>query len=647
MPVVDHTSTLFELIEKDSSALRASNDPASLGLIYYEDNKPLNPVLVDDKLVMNPLGVGTAVKTGTITINNPDPIVSNISVSKIVPAAAGVDSIIFPPVNNLAVTQNLPKINQFSYAKFESGTFQFKFTNNNGSDIVINSIKFINLYNAQVIPQMQSTAPLTIATGSTKQTDFNLAGATLVDSMRIELVVSAPGSGFNFVKLPPNAGTSVEGRILNFTVEEVNAVLPPQDPITIDSTFALDDSTQLSEIVIKDGSLVFEVKNHLDVDLSAVFVFKNLRDPSNNPYTANFVLPRKSNDIKTISSLLDYRIVSLVSGQLTNKLGYTVTLTPKSSSGTRTLRKDDSISVNINMSDLVLKSIDGRIKPTALEFNATSIPVKLGSMSNFNAASLKFKEFLMELFINSTSTEELGFKGKIRGKNNNVTSVINIPYTSIIGGSSATHITLSSAELTNFIDAFASAPPDSVTFEYSAIVSPNYLVGKITNTDSIFGTGHLYTPLKLGMSNGRFVDTSEVNIASSNQEQLSSLQNASLNLIVENHLPISINFQAVLLDEFGDTTVILPPRYAPNTDTVIVIPGGIVSASTGRVTQPAVDSISISLKGEEFTKFSRSKTFRSYITMNTSLAGNAPVSFYTSDYIKIRGFGLVKYRVKP
>jgi len=305
------------------------------------------------------------------------------------------------------------------------------------------------------------------------------------------------------------------------------------------------------------------------------------------------------------------------------------------------------MSVTINMSDLVLKSIEGKIKPTPLEFNATNIGVNLGSISNFNASALRFKEFLMELYVNSSSTEELGFRGKITGRNTGTRSIVNIPYKILTGGTTSTHLVLDALELENFINSFASAPPDSIIFEYSAVVNPRYLEGKITSNDSIYGTGHLYTPLKVGMSNGMFVDTSEINIASANQEQLQNLDNASLTLMFENHLPMGINFKGVLLDEFGDTTVLIPPLYAPNTDSLLRIPGGIVSAATGRVVTPAYDSVTVTLKGEDFLKFSRSKVFRSYITMNTSLAGNIPVSFYTSDYIKVRAFGLVRYKVKP
>ncbi|NUN10144.1 MAG: hypothetical protein HUU54_13305 [Ignavibacteriaceae bacterium] len=651
IPILDRKNTLMELINKDTTVLKSSTDPSSLGLLYYEDVKPLAPVLVQDKLVMNPIGVHTAVQTGTISINDPEPIQSNISVVKLVPQAQGVDSIIFPAISNKSITQNLDRIEQFSVATFESGTFRLTFTNNNGVAITINSIDFKNAYTSQVIPQLQSSVPLTINSGASGQKDFNLTGATLVDSMIIEMVVSSPGSGLSFVQLPPNAGTSVDARIINFSVEEVRAVLPPQDPVFIDSTIALDDSTFLREIVIKEGSLVFEVRNYLDVGLTAVFTFNNLKDPSNNAFTANFNLTRRgtTGDRQTVSvsSLHDYRIVSLVTGQLTNKLSYSVRLTPNATTDPRSLRKDDSMAVNIDMTDLILQSLDGRVKPTQLDFQATPIPLQLGSLSNFNASTLKFDKFLVEMFVNSSSTEQLRFAGKIRGKNRNTQATVNIPSTVLSGNPGTTQqIILSETELINFINTFATAPPDSIIFEYNAVLNPNYLTGKIEDSDSIYGTGHISTPLTMGMGNGRFVDTSEINMQEANKEQLDQLQSASITLIIENHLPMAINFNAVLLNEFGDTTMYIPPRYAPNSDT-LKIRGGTVSPTTKRVTAPAVDSVTIFMKADEFLQFSRSKSIRSYIKMNTSLPAVAPVSFYTSDYIKIRGFGAVKYRVKP
>lgn len=647
VPVMDREFNLQSVIEKDSSVLRAYNDPTRLGLLYYGEVSDISPIVVGDKLRMSPIGLSTGFTIGAISVNDPAPVTVSIPVGEFLPGASGGQSIIFPPVPSQSVSKNLPPIDAFEEAVFESGNLELHFDNNNGVTITINSVTFRNSNTGAVIPQLTSNSPLTIPQGQRGTIILPLAGSVVPKSLTIDLVISSPGSGGSFVTLPNNAGTGVEAQFANFTLSQVTAPLPAQGPITFDSTFVLDDSSSFAEIVINEGQLNLTLSNTLDVGVIASLTINNLRKPDNTPFTATLTLGRigsgSESQAVTVSDMHDWKIVSSSGTTLTNKLAFSVVVNTIPAVDARTIRTTDNISVDVTMSELVLNSINGKFKPTPLNFAATNIPIKLGTFSAFTATQLLFDKFSLVLNINSTTTEELGFSGTITGRNRTTTRVVNIPYTVI--HQNANTITLSEQELRDFINAFSSAPPDSIVLKYNAILNPNYKVGQIAASDSLYGNSDIEVPIKLGIGGGEFTDTSDVNIDESNRENLDNLLSASISMNIENGMPLGISVISEFYDEDGNFLFRFPPNRAPNPATLNV-PGGLVDVN-GKVTTPRTNTFTLQVNQDEFSKLTLAKKIVSTVSLNTTGVNALPVQFRTSDKIKLKGFGLVQYRVKP
>lgn len=647
VPVVDRNFDLQSVINKDSSVLRSYNDPDRLGLLYYRDLSEIEPIVVGDKLKMSPIGVSSAFQVGTISANAPAPVSINIPVSDFVPGAQGGQPFIFPPVSNQSISKTLDPIDAFEEAVFSAGNFRMSFFNNNGVQITINSITMRNAATSAVIPQLSSSDPLIIPSGQTGVKNLPLAGARVPKNLRIDIVISSPGSGGAVITLPQNAGTSIDVSFQNFELSEITAVLPQQPPIAFDSTFALDDSSSFSEIVIDNGTLTFSISNTLDVEVNATFTFANLRRPDNTPFSTNVVLGRRGTPSSTanifINDLEDWKIVGGGGGALTNQLAFSVSATAQASTDPRNLKTTDQLSVDVTMSELTLKSINGKFKPTPLNFAATNIPIKLGTFSGFNAGQLVFDKFGISLNIASTPSVQLGFSGTITGKNSSTTRVVTLPYTVLDGTDNL--ITLSETELRDFINTFAQSPPDSIVLNYSAILNPNYTVGGISSTDSLYGESDVEVPIKLGIGAGVFTDTSEVNISQANQDELNNLISASVSMDITNGLPIGIEVVSNFYDEFGNFLFKFPPNRAPNPST-LAVPGGLVDVN-GKVTTPRNNVFTLELTQEEFSKLTRAKKLISTVNISTSGANALPVQFRTSDKIRLNGYGVVKYRVKP
>ncbi len=52
LPVMTKEYTLGDLVKKDSSVIRASEDPESFGLLYFVDQKAIESIRVEDNLIL-------------------------------------------------------------------------------------------------------------------------------------------------------------------------------------------------------------------------------------------------------------------------------------------------------------------------------------------------------------------------------------------------------------------------------------------------------------------------------------------------------------------------------------------------------------------------------------------------------------------
>ena len=78
-PLTDTTFVLEEMI--DDTSIVASDDPASLGLLYFEQENRIDPFSVDSSLSLDGFSTSASQVIGSIAIDNIDPVSQNILVS--------------------------------------------------------------------------------------------------------------------------------------------------------------------------------------------------------------------------------------------------------------------------------------------------------------------------------------------------------------------------------------------------------------------------------------------------------------------------------------------------------------------------------------------------------------------------------------
>lgn len=644
-PLVNRQYTLMDVINKDTLHLKYYTAGDSANLIYYNDARPLTPIFVDKKIKLYPIEKTTKISPNTIKIYNPAPFNSQVKASSLgLPQGTNIT---VPALGPVTVPAALPALTEFESVELESGNIRLQISNYISRQLTMN-LAYVKLMNASTNQEIFRTSAVSLAPLQTQTLVIPLAGKTLVSQMKAEIQVSTPGA--SPATVPDTGNIRMVFEIENPSPSKAVARIPQQDPVPYSGAFRLDDSSYLKKIEIDEGSLTFRIRNYFNVGLKVDFTVNNLRTPANLPYTAAIELDRSGlpnswRDL-TISDLHDWSIVS--GADLTNELSYNVNVLVKSSDTPVQVSKTDSVQVIVAMSQLTLKSIEGKLKPTALDFRRTAIPVRLGNLKGFNADSIKFGKFILNFNVGITSSVKVGFSGTVTGRNSTRRDSIKVPFKTV-GGGIMSKIEIAPADLNRFINSFINAPPDTLYFDYSGIINPNPLPGdppaKIASTDNVFGDAFTEARLNVGVAGGVITDTSEFTIPNANTQLLDNINSATVVIAIESGIPAGMQYTGKLFDAGGNFLLDIPPKHAPNPSSFVIQPAPVNAA--GNVIAPRSDSLTVDLTGDEIKKFIQSRKLISRVVLNTAAPGAAPVNFRTNQQILLRGMGRLNYRVAP
>ena len=641
MPLLDTTYTIQQAIEDDTTI--KTYGPARDNLLYYAITQKIDSVIVGENLKIDPIQTNFSFVLGAIKINNPQPIVNSIGIARWTGFAPG-QSVIFPPINNAEVTENFQRINEFQEARFDDGQIRFTISNNNGPlSISLDRIILRNGYNHQIV--VSRLTPLAISANSTGDLVFDLAGKTLPDSMYMEIRLSTPGSSGVSILIPPDASTTITTRFENFVISQVRARVPNQEPVRKDSSLVLNDSTFYRNINIKNGTATFTFNNGIDLDLQLSVTFPELRRTDGTAYSTVINIGRSSgsNSRATVGpiNLAGWRIAS--GSGLSNRISYNIVAQARGNNQVITISKTDSISALINMSQLIFDEITGRIKPTTLAETRSSVSLELGEVGDrFGYTNINFGEPDVKIFINNTVQIPIRVNTRIIGTNGNVTRTLVVPTTDLSTGQNV--IQINRNDLSQFLNSFSSRLPDSLTVVNNVVVNPNYQEATIRSSDIVRGSASIEIPLKIGIQSGSFRDSVKFDFSSDDKDNLGNISNSQLQLNFTNGLPVELKFTGRLYDNTNRFLMYLPPLTATQ-DSSILIPAASVGAD-GKVVTPSNRLVSIQMTQTDVDKLVQAEYMLFNVRLNTSGTNNQPVSFRTTDFIKLGGSVKIQYRIE-
>lgn len=648
LPFVNRQYTLKEIVERDTTNLKARSDTA---IVIYEQLQDLNAVKIENRMTLNAAPKNIKTTVGTIKVNDVAPIVQSIKMTQWINVTPGQSQIV-APVNNTLIVQDLNRITSFEVAEMSAGTMALKLKNENGpipitiSRIIIRAAKNYT-YLGTSIPEntrlLTDNTTFTLTQNQERTINFPLAGVKMVDSLRVEVQLSSPGSSGQSVLLPADPKTTVTASFTGLSIAGAKAIIPKQDPISKSDVVKIDDSTQYSLLKFESGHLDITIKNSVDMPFQVTIGVTELRKPDGSAFSQVVTVPAKGTGSFSIPSLKDYTINS--GGTLKNTITYTASAVNNVQPGvTSTVLVTDSLVSSISMGDLVIQSITGKVKPVELRVVETDIGINLKDLQGkFTFGKIDLQDSELKLLVQKATTFEVKFSGKLRGTNGVNTAELDLPATVL--GNGLNTIKLDPVKVEQFILAFPNNLPSTMTVVGVTRLNPNYKEGTAQTIDSVYGVANLDFPFHVGITNGSIVDTVAVEFSNSDSSKLNNANSAEITLILENGFASAINFSGTFVDKDYRKVMNLIPKNTGN-DSTLTIHGATVGAND-KVITVAKDSIVIKLVNQDFRNFQKTKYLIFSVKLNTSRTNGLPVKFYANDKFKMRAYGKFSYKVDP
>ena len=642
-PINDTTYSIDDAL-KDDSTLTVSKDPATLGLLYYSQKQNISTFTVGDKLTFDGFSTHFSKAIGSVRINNPQPVEIGLRVEDWASGVSSGSTMIFPE-NVGDVNVPFKKIPQFKSVTLESGQMKVKIVNLLPVDIQLQGITIKNAVSGTIVANRPKSSPVDLQPQDSTEISFDLTGKTIEDSLFYIGTLYTPGSHGQQVQIPADAGTRITVSLTNLSISRVEAVLPAQDPFTKTGTVTMDDSTYLQEAVFDSGSFNITFNNNLDLDIQLDLKIDNLKKPDGNPYTVSLLLGRKESN-KSISepSLSGWSITGS-SGQATNELSYSATVTALASDQPRVLSKDDSISVQIDFSKIIIRSVSGKIKPTKFEISNSTFDLDLGDFKDkFQYKEINLGDPDISLSLTSSANIKLLLNGDLEATNGTQTQNMSLKNV-LINSPGTTVINLKDYGLKDFMNSFLSNLPDHFVFGGNAVVNPYYETGSVSKYDSIYGNAEIKVPLEIGIKGGVFKDTVTIDKnKDADVDMIDAINYGVVYLETKNKIPVSIVFKGSVLDSTNNFLFSLPPQGS-SADS-LVIPAPTVD-NDGFAAESGYNKQMIKLTGEQAKHFLLGgiKIIMSLKLSTPPPNNNNPVNFRNTDWISVKMYGTINYRV--
>jgi hypothetical protein len=652
VPILDKTFTLGELVEKDTTYLKVGSG----NQIYYSTSEKLDATKIGDNLKISDISTSASTKLGNFEIKNPGTISASIKAYDIFPSLSSN----LPPGNYIVpsnapgqtVTTNFTAFDNFQQVTFDGGII--KVTVNNGLPVPLQFPNGLAIYNSNDLttPILTLFENATINANSELTATADLAGKTLPANLSLKVTVLSPGSGGQQVYLDVNQMfVTVSASLENLSIASASAKIPSQtEPVVISDSFVLEPNEPqpdlINEVNFKSGSMKIKVVNGIDLGLNgSITLYNFVRKSDNTPLQIPLNIGRKNSASNTLTfnlNLADYKLV----GNLTNTVDYKVEVrTEDTGNEYRTVSKNDGLSAEITLQNIVIESISGKAKPREISFEEQKID--LAGLKDYREkfkGSIKFDDIQVEINLVKTAQFTFDLNLKIKGVNTRTGKVdsIEIPLAQRRFSGSTHRIVLnkSNSNIVNFINSFASQElPEYLIVTGSVFLNPNYEVGRVSSSDSVYGSVSVSFPASVGISNAVFEDTSEVNeLSDESKKEIDKTNYGKLFVEIENGLGVGVRFRAKILGVTMDSLLSIPKD---NDFMINPAPVGSDGFSTGTTRYVNV----IELNRDEIQKFKDMKFVRSFISIATANNGGI-VKFRTTDSLKVKIYGRVNYRVE-
>ncbi len=640
VPLASRTITLQEIIEKDSTILRAGAG----NQLTFVSSTTAPPTTVSDKITVMPPAASGSIRLGAFVIDLP-----NIVIALQSPSLPSGSSMQVPP---MAI--NVPDVaNAISIqvnARLAGG--RLRLTLANSMDIPVTVTSPIELFDGSNV-QASFVFAGTIAPHGSAWAEDDLTGDVITTGESLRgLHFSTTGSGGATVTIPPallTATFSTTGLTASGgTVSSVPAQRLTNNDV---ASLAVRDSTKIQLMSLRSGRLDLTFNSRLSIPVRLKFRFPEITRPGSGVSFEDSV-----NLSAGGSRLYPFNVAGLllgapVPGALLDSLHVvTSVIIPAPVNGTTTLHDTDRVVISMTPGTaLMADSAAVVLKPTWVDIR-TVVPLDFAKLPSKFTGQLDIPSALLSLNL----TSSVGFPADLyltvsarKATGDSAVLVLPAGQRRIMPGAST--ITFDNAEVGQFLTQLSSRLPDSALISGRVLINPpdQYVaspagVGRIGRNSAVGGIMDVRIPMRLGITGGLYQDTLTWGDGGSGDNvDRGNFDNVNIGTVyaeIQNSMPVQLGISLQMLDLAHRSLLLIP-----QSGTDMQIASGVVDAG-GIVTVPAASSLVIPLTGAEVKQFSPAHFVRYALKLNTP-AGSGPVTFTTSDQVRIKVWVQLSYRV--
>ncbi|MGC8594024.1 MAG: hypothetical protein ACP5MI_00275 [Candidatus Kryptoniota bacterium] len=661
-PIFNHTYTLGELLGKDT-VLVSNGDTTfirsmwSSGVLAVSKDQPISSTRVGANLKIESIPtVSVAQSLGSFDINPPQPIGFLMKLSNIIDTTGVIGKKVpAPPISGTSDTLKATSgFDQFKQVTISSAILQYSVFNGYAAKI--------SLPNGLMITDSLNNSLLTVRVPGDTLGAYQLYSATqqisnlnMPYNPHVILNVSSPGSTTP-VTIRSDTLVYLNFALQNIKVTSALAKIPSQSPVVIDRRIGLVDSNKIISASIQSGNFSISIANRFDISSQVQLTIWGLKSSTGSPLTINVPLDRVGNKLNpnpgsTFNSQISLANYTLdlrdQNGNPTDSIHYTVSASIPGSGGQYVqISTGDSIYASIGLSNLQIGSLTGIVHLK----NPISIPtdtqnIDLGDFRKKFNGSIRFSDstqLALKIYLSGGFPFRAHLSIVPRNSTTNSTFSDSAVVDQLLNPGPAGNVIMLGRSFVNILNSFTGASgnlPDQLVISGSVIVNPDYNVGTITSSDSVYGSASILLPFDLGITNASYADSTDKPIFKEDvNKKLDYVDSGQVVFEINNGLPLGIKFYAELVDTTTHQVVLTLPKNGP----LNILPATDFNPD-GTVRTPVFSSNTISLTGSDAKLFPTS-----YMRFHFGVAttpGKQTVAFARNSSISLKAYGNFGFKV--
>lgn len=467
---------------------------------------------------------------------------------------------------------------------------------------------------------------------------------------RQEQIEISPARTLKFLTDPVEADTSLSFLFSNTFDMQADTSFPVIGTSIQFNMIAGRDSVRMDSAEIQDGEVKYRMKNNNSFPVSVSFTFPGFtRVTGGTIDTFKIQADLAANQSVEVTTPISNYKYKQPPNQPFGSTRPGVWIIGKLSSSV--IGFGQTVEINFQLENLKFRSFSGRVKPFDLGSRAQQLENALsGGLKDFIKA-VTFNQAFLKL---TTSTTFRGFDVLLKdlqivGRYKDGSPPVYL----LFDGSNSKNILIPAGQtqteilstLNTNINQFIKATPDSIEVKAKLIMNPEYKQGSVNTADKISFKAEFEAYSQMKVENAVVTDTSELDWDQETKDKISQSNEASLNIEFSNALPFDIQFVGYFMDRNKNKLFYFTRQLGTGAanDTVINLQSAAVN-TYGEVSAPTKATINITLNKSDFEKFKNAAYMVQRFRINS--AQNQSVILKADDYVNVKVFGRINYRVK-